>query len=87
MVHKNLNRRQPIRLLNEIYNYGKDNLALIHVMIQSPYVTMIERDVSMTFTEYVANTGRDLFKPTFLSNQKHFVKVSSSAINVSIMNF
>ena len=66
---KNLNRRQPIRLLNEIYNYGKDNLALIHVMIQSPYVTMIERDVSMTFTEYVANTGRDLFKLTFLANQ------------------
>ena len=56
-------------------------------MIQSPYVTMIERDVSMTFTEYVANTGGDLFKPTFLSNQKYFVKVSSSAINVSIMNF
>ena len=61
--------RQPIRLLNEIYNYGKDNLALIHVMIQSPYVTMIERDVSMTFTEYVANTGRDLFLSTFLVNQ------------------
>ena len=67
--------------MNEIYNYGKDNLALIHVMIQSPYVTMIEREVSMTFTEYVANTGRDLFKPTFLSNQKNFIKVSSSAIN------
>ena len=40
----------------------------------------------MTFTEYVANTGRDLFKPTFLSNQKNFIKVSSSAINASIMN-
>ena len=61
--------RQPIRLLNEIYNYGKDNLALIHVMIQSPYVTVIERDVSMTFTEYVANTGRDLLESSFLVNQ------------------
>ena len=35
----------------------KTTLALIHVMIQSPYVTKIKRDVAMTFTSYVANTG------------------------------
>ena len=46
------------RLLDEVYQYGKDNLALIHVIIQSPHVTKIKRDVSMTLTEYVANTGK-----------------------------
>ena len=41
-----------------IYNFQlKTILALIHVMIQSPYVTKIKRDVAMTFTSYVANTG------------------------------
>ena len=44
-------------LSNEVYQYGKQNLALIHLMIQSPYVTKIKRDVEMTFTSYVANTG------------------------------
>ena len=44
-------------LRDELYEYGKQNLALIHVMIQSPYATKIKRDVAMTFTSYVANTG------------------------------
>jgi hypothetical protein len=44
-------------LVNELYQYGRDNLALVHVVIQSPYVTMIKRDVEMTFTSYIANTG------------------------------
>ena len=44
-------------LVEEVYEYGKENLALVHIFIQSPYVTMIKRDVAMTFTNYVANTG------------------------------
>ena len=44
-------------LINEMYNYGRENLALVHVMIQSPYITKIKRDVSITFTNYMANTG------------------------------
>lgn len=40
-----------------MHKYGRKNLALIHVMIQSPYVTKIKRDVSMTFTTYIANSG------------------------------
>ena len=40
-----------------MYKYGEKNLALIHVMIQSPYVTKIKRDVAMTFTTYIANSG------------------------------
>ena len=44
-------------LINEMYQYGRDNLALIHIVIQSPYVTKIKRDVEMTFTSYIANTG------------------------------
>ena len=46
-----------ITLLEEMYEYGYQNLALVHVVMQSPYVTKIKRDVAMTFTTYVANTG------------------------------
>ena len=49
---------KPNSTLNdELFEYGKQNLALIHVMMQSPYTTKIKRDVAMTFTNYVANTG------------------------------
>ena len=44
-------------LKNELYKYGKDNLALVHVLIQSPFLTKIKRDVAISFTSYVANTG------------------------------
>ena len=44
-------------LLEEMIRYGRKNLAVVRVMIQSPYVTRIKRDVSMTFTTYVANSG------------------------------
>ena len=40
-----------------MYKYGKDNLAHVNVLIQSPYITKIKRDVAMTFTNYVANAG------------------------------
>ena len=44
-------------LVEEMYQYGRENLALIHVMIQSPYVTKIKRDVAMKLTGFIANTG------------------------------
>ena len=44
-------------LVNELQDYGKQNLALVHVMIQSPYVTKMKRDVAMTLTTYIANAG------------------------------
>ena len=40
-----------------MHEYGKQNLAMVHVMIQSPYVTKIKRDVAMTLTTYIANAG------------------------------
>ena len=40
-----------------MYIYGRENLAMVHVMIQSPYVTKIRRDVAMTFTTFIANSG------------------------------
>ena len=46
-----------ITLMKEMYQYGRQNLALIHVMIQSPYVTKIKRDVAITLVSYVADTG------------------------------
>ena len=44
-------------LLREMVRYGRKNLAVVRVMIQSPYVTKIKRDVAMTLTTYVANSG------------------------------
>ena len=44
-------------LIKELYEYGRHNLALVHVMVQSPYVTKIKRDVAMSFITFVADTG------------------------------
>ena len=44
-------------LADEVYQYGRENLALMNVLIQSPFVTKIKKDVAITFTNYVANTG------------------------------
>ena len=44
---------------DELYGYAKENLALVHLVIQSPYVTKIKQDVAVTFTTYVANTGKN----------------------------
>ena len=40
-----------------MHQYGRENLAMVNIFIQSPYVTKIRRDVAMTWTNYVANTG------------------------------
>ena len=44
-------------LVKELHQYGRQNLALIHVMVQSPYITKIKRDVAMPFITFVANSG------------------------------
>ena len=44
-------------LIDYLFKYGRTNLAFVRVMIQSPYVTKTKRDVAMTITNYVANTG------------------------------
>ena len=40
-----------------MYEYGKTSLAVVKIMMQSPHVIKIKRDVAMTFTDFVANTG------------------------------
>ena len=40
-----------------MHQYGRQNLALIHVIVQSPYITKIKRDVAMPFITFVANSG------------------------------
>ena len=59
-----------VTLLEELYEYGSQNLALVHVVMQSPYVTKIKRDVAMTFTTYVANTGTK--HPCFITINRFF---------------
>ena len=51
------NVEETENLREEIHRYGKKNLASIHVLIQNPYVLTINRDVAMSFTSYIANTG------------------------------
>ena len=43
--------------MKEVYDYGRKNLAFMHVMVQSPYVTVFKRDVAMSTLTYIANTG------------------------------
>ena len=45
------------KLVEEMYQYGKKNLAVVKIMMQSPYVTKIKRDLAMTLINYIANTG------------------------------
>ena len=58
--NKQINGNNTLRnstLENEMYQYGQKNLAHVKLMIQSPFITKIKRDVTMTFTDYIANTG------------------------------
>ena len=51
------NNKPNDTLIKELYDYGRQNLALIHVMVQSPYITKIKRDVAYPFITFVADTG------------------------------
>ena len=51
------NTIDPTEMSDEVYQYGRKNLAFIHVIFQSPYAEKITRDAAMTFTSYVANAG------------------------------
>ena len=44
-------------LIDQLFQYGRENAAMVRVMIQSPYVTKIKRDVAMSFLNYVSSTG------------------------------
>ena len=54
----NENDNKPNKTLMEhLFKYGRSSLSIVRVMIQSPHVTKIKRDLAMTITNYVANTG------------------------------
>ena len=40
-----------------MHKYGRKNLALVHILMQSPYITKIRREIAVTFTTYVGNAG------------------------------
>ena len=42
---------------NEMFEYAKENLLIIHLVTKNPQVNRIKRDVAITFIDYVANTG------------------------------
>ena len=44
-------------LVREMFEYGKHNLALVHIFFQSPYITKMKTDLEMTLMDFVANTG------------------------------
>lgn len=45
------------KLVQLIWQFAEDNHAHVQILIRNPYVTKIRRDLAMTFTSYVANTG------------------------------
>ena len=51
------NNKPNETLVEQMYEYGRHNLAFVHVMVQSPYITMIKRDVTMPLITFIANTG------------------------------
>ena len=40
---------KPQELIKEMHQYGRDNLALVNIFIQSPYVTKIRRDLGAKY--------------------------------------
>ena len=44
-------------LIEEMFQYGRDNLALVEIAIQTPFVKRIKKDIEMSFTDFLANTG------------------------------
>ena len=42
---------------NLVFDYARDNLAVIKVFLKDPYYTSIKRDVAMTQVEFIANAG------------------------------
>ena len=51
------NDQENDTLTKEVLDYGRTNLALTHIFFQSPYITKMKRDLTMTFTDFVANSG------------------------------
>jgi hypothetical protein len=44
-------------LVEQVYRYCKDNLALVNVYIKSPVVTKIKRDQKIPVIWFIANLG------------------------------
>ncbi len=53
----NLYESENETLAQELTKYAKANLIYLQYFIQSPFITVIKRDMAMSFTDYVANTG------------------------------
>ena len=51
--HESINKT----LEQAMYLYGRENLALLHVFIQSPQITEVKRDIAITFTVFLGNVG------------------------------
>ena len=72
-------------LLEKIHAYSKENLAYLHIMIQSPYITKVKRDVEMSFISYIANTGGLLglcFGFSFLSGIEIFYWICTCCFTI-----
>ena len=51
------NSQENQSLTDEVTKYGRENLALVHIFFQSPYITKMKRDLEITLTDFIANTG------------------------------
>ena len=44
-------------IVDFIYDYAKDNIAVVKLFIKDPYYTSFKRDRSMTFLSFLGNAG------------------------------
>lgn len=44
-------------LLNQLYLYSKDNIAMVHIFIKDPFVTKLKRDEAFSIILFVAGAG------------------------------
>ena len=62
IFEKNFTRRNPDKTIDEklskfAFTYTRDNIVKIKVFFRDPYYTNIVKDVSMTMSSFIGNTG------------------------------
>ena len=47
-------------LINQLYLYARDNIAMVHIFIKDPFVTKLKRDEAFSIILFVAGAGGEI---------------------------
>ena len=64
-IHKEVLKNQTMSKF--LYEYAKDNFAVVNAFIKDPYYTLIKRDESMPLTTFMGSVGGNLSLLTGMS--------------------